>query len=314
VALSAVILLAITVAAIVTIRRFPFLFVGWFWYLGTLVPMIGLIQVGVQQMADRYSYFPLIGIFLAIAWLVPELARTGFVRERVLPITAIAALLLYSALAFGQVSYWRDSVTLLRHAQSCTPENVTIHNCLGAALYQAGKPAEAATEFQTAIRLAPPDAILRNGLASSYLLLGRKDEALAQYRLAATIDPSSVEALIGTASLLIDGGQLDEARSLLKRAHAIDPSNALIYCNLASFSIKSGDFAHALSYADLGLARNPQLYVCDFYAAQALRGQGRFEEAVRRLERFLEFAPGDAVAERELRLIREEQRAKQSSK
>jgi tetratricopeptide (TPR) repeat protein len=314
VALSAVILLAITVAAIVTIRRFPFLFVGWFWYLGTLLPMIGLVQVGVQQMADRYSYFPLIGIFLAIAWLVPELARAGFVRERVLPITAIAALLLYSALAFGQVSYWRDSVTLLRHAQSCTPENVVIHNCLGVALFQAGKPAEAAAEFQTAIRLAPPDAMLRNGLASSYLLLGRKDEALAQYRLAATIDPRSVEALIGTASILIESGQLDEARGPLERAHALDPNNALIDCNLASLSVKSGEFAQALSYADLGLARNPRLYVCDFYAAQALRGQGRFEEAVRRLERFLEFAPGDAVAERELRLIREEHRAKQSSK
>jgi tetratricopeptide (TPR) repeat protein len=314
VALAAVILLAITVAAILTIRRFPFLFVGWFWYLGTLVPMIGLVQVGAQQMADRYSYFPLIGVFLAIGWLVPELARAGFLRERVLPIAAIAALLLYSALAFGQVSYWRDSVTLLRHSQSCTPENVVIHNCLGAALFRAGKPAEAAAEFQTAIRLAPPDAILRNGLASSYLLLGRKDEALAQYRLAATIDPGSVEALIGMASILIEGGQLDEARGLLERARALDPHNALIYCNLASLSVKSGDFAQALAYADQGLARNPRLYVCDFYAAQALRGQGRFAEALRRLERLLEFAPGDAVAERELKLIREAQRAKESKR
>jgi Flp pilus assembly protein TadD len=177
---------------------------------------------------------------------------------------------------------------------------------------QAGKPAEAAAEFQTAIRLTPPDAILRNGLASSYLLLGRKDEALAQYRLAATIDPGSVGALVGMASILIEGGQLDEARGLLERAHALDPNNALIYCNLASLSVKSGDFAQALSYADQGLARNPRLYVCDFYAAQALRGQGRFDEALRRLERLLEFAPGDAVAERELKLIREAQRAKES--
>jgi protein O-mannosyl-transferase len=314
VALAAVILLAVTAAAIVTIRRFPFLFVGWSWYLGTLVPMIGLVQVGAQQMADRYSYFPLIGIFLSIAWLVPELAGAGFVRERVLPITAIAALLLYSVLAFGQVSYWRDSVTLLRHAQSCTPENVVIHNCLGAALFQAGKPAEAAAEFQTAIRLAPPDAILRNGLASSYLVLGRKDEALAQYRLAATIDPSSVEALVGMASILIEGARLDEARGLLERANALDPGDALIYCNWASLSVKTGDFAAAISYADQGLARNPRLYVCDFYAAQALRGQGRFDEAARRLERFLEFAPGDAVAERELKLIRDAQRAKESKK
>jgi len=314
VTLAAVILLAITVTAITAIRRFPFLFVGWFWYLGALVPMIGLVQVGVQQMADRYSYFPLIGIFLAIIWLVPELARAGIVRERILPFTAFAAVLLYSALAFGQVSYWRDSVTLLRHAQSCTPENVTIHSCLGAALIQAGKPAEAVVEFQTAIRLAPPDAILRNGLAASYLLLGRKDDALAQYRLAATIDPRSVEALIGMASILIEGGQLDEASRLLERALALDPGNALTYCNLASLSVKSADFPRALTYADQGLARNPQLYVCDFYAAQALRGEGRLDEAILRLERFLKFAPGDAVAERELKLIREAQKANRLGK
>jgi tetratricopeptide (TPR) repeat protein len=314
VTLAAVILLAITVTAIASIRRFPFWFVGWFWYLGTLVPMIGLVQVGVQQMADRYSYFPLIGIFLAITWLVPELARAGIVRERILPLTAFAAVLLYSALAFGQVSYWRDSVTLLRHAQSCTPENVTIHSCLGAALIQAGKPAEAVAEFQTAIRLAPRDTILCNGLAASYLLLGRKDDALTQYRHAITIDPGSVEALIGMASILIEGGQLEEARRLLERALALDPGNALIYCNLASLSVKSADFPRALSYADQGLARNPQLYVCDFYAAQALRGQGRLDEAIRRLERFLEFAPGDAVAERELKLIREAQKANRLGK
>jgi protein O-mannosyl-transferase len=312
VALAGLVLAAVSIAAILLIRRYPFLFVGWFWYLGTLVPMIGLVQVGVQQMADRYTYFPLIGIFLAVTWLVPELTPAGFFRERVLPITAVAAVALYSAMAFGQVSYWHDSLTLLRHSESCTPQNVMIHNCLGAALFREGKPAEAATEFKTAIRLSRPDAILYNGLAASYLAMGRKDEALEQYRLALALEPNLTEPLIGMASILIERGQLDEARRDLERARALDPDNALIYSNLASAAIKSGDFAQALSLAEEGLAKNPRLYLCDFYAAQALRGLGRFDEAIRRLERVLETAPGNAIVERELKLAREHQKANPS--
>jgi tetratricopeptide (TPR) repeat protein len=314
VALAAAILLVITVAAVAAIRRLPFLFVGWFWYLGTLVPMIGLVQVGVQQMADRYTYFPLIGIFLAIAWLLPELAPHGFIRERVMPIMAVAAIVLFSAISFNQVSYWHDSLTLLRHTHSCTTDNAMIHNCLASALFREGNPAEAAVEFQAAIKLSRPDASLHNGLGASFQIMGRKDEALEQYRRAAAISPQSVEALIGMASILIERGQLDDARAHLQRARELDADNALIYSNLASLSVKAGDFTQALSYADQGLGRNPRIYACDFAAAQALRGLGRFDEGIGRLQRLLEVAPGDPVIERELKLAREHQREISPSK
>jgi protein O-mannosyl-transferase len=314
VALAAAVLLAITVAAVVAIRRLPFLFVGWFWYLGTLVPMIGLVQVGVQQMADRYTYFPIIGIFLAVAWLLPELAPHGLIRERVMPITAVAAIVLFSAISFNQVSYWHDSLTILRHTQLCTADNAMIHNCLASALFREGNPAEAAVEFQAAIKLSRPDAGLHNGLGASFQMTDRKDEAFAQYRRATSIDPLSVEALIGMASILIERGQLSEARADLERAHKLDADNALIYANLASLSVKAGDFTQALSYADQGLQRNPQLYACDFDAAQALRGLGRFDEAIERLQRLSQVAPGDPIVERELKLAREHQREISSSK
>ena len=109
--LSAGLLLAMTAAAIVWRRRFPFLFVGWFWYLGTLVPTIGIVQIGIQQMADRYTYFPLIGIYLAVAWTGPLLVPAGLLRTRVLPVAATAILVLLAATTFSQVSYWHDSVT-----------------------------------------------------------------------------------------------------------------------------------------------------------------------------------------------------------
>jgi Flp pilus assembly protein TadD len=314
VGLAAAVLLAITVAAVVSIRRLPFLFVGWFWYLGTLVPMIGLVQVGVQQMADRYTYFPLIGIFLAVAWVLPELAPHGLIRERVMPITAVAAIVLFSAISFNQVSYWHDGLTILRHTQSCTTDNAMIHNCLASALFREGNPAEAAVEFQAAIKLSRPDASLHNGLGASFQMTGQKDEALAQYRRAASIEPLSVEALIGMASILIERGQLDEARADLERARELDADNALIYSNLASLSVKAGDFTQALSYAAQGLERNPRLYACDFAAAQALRGLGRFDQAIGRLQRLSEVAPGDPIIERELKLAGEHQRDISSSK
>jgi protein O-mannosyl-transferase len=314
VAVAGLVLAAISVAAVLLIRRFPFLFVGWFWYLGTLVPMIGLVQVGVQQIADRYTYFPLIGVFLAITWLVPELTPAGFLRERALPIAAVAAVVLFSATAFVQVGYWHDSLTLLRHAQSSTPDNPVIHDSLGAALFREGDSAEAADEYKTAIGMSEPQAHLYNGLATSYLASGRKDEALEQYRLALALEPDSTEALIGIAVILIDRGQLDEARRDLEHARELDPENAIVYSSLAAVAIKSGDFAQALAFADEGVARNAQLSLCDFYAAQALRGLGRFDEAISRLERALEIAPGNASLESELKLARAHERGNASSK
>ena len=149
--IAAALLLAISVAAIVWIRRFPFVFVGWCWYLGTLVPMIGLVQIGSQQMADRYTYFPLIGIFLAVTWLVPEVVPAGVLRARVLPGAALACLLLLAATTYGQIGYWHDSLTLLRHTQAVTAEGAAIHEFLGGAELAEGDPSDAVKELEQAV-------------------------------------------------------------------------------------------------------------------------------------------------------------------
>ena len=117
VALAAALLVAVSAAAVVFIRRLPFLFVGWFWYLGTLVPMIGLVQIGSQQMGDRYTYFPLIGVFLAVTWLVAEFVPAGALRTRVLPAAAVASLLLLAATSYSQIGYWHDN----RHPLAAFP-------------------------------------------------------------------------------------------------------------------------------------------------------------------------------------------------
>jgi protein O-mannosyl-transferase len=309
VAVAALVLLAISATAVMFVRRYPFLFVGWFWYLGTLVPMIGIVQIGTQQMADRYTYFPLSGVFLAVVWLAPELAPAGFLRQRVLPLAGVVWLALLAAITFGQVGYWQDSVTLLRHAQESTPNNSVVHEFLGSALLAENLPEEAAYELQAAIGLAPSYAPLHRDLATALEILSRSDEALAEYRAAEALDPQFVDAINGVARLLIDRGQLEEARRLLDRALALGPEDPVTYANLASLSIRTGDFAAALTYADHGLALNPRLYACDLRAAEALRGLRRYDEALARLERLEELAPGDAMVQQELAQTRAQKQA-----
>ena len=188
---AAGLLLPITAGALIWMRRYPFLFVGWFWYLGALLPTIGLVQIGIQQMADRYTYFPLIGIFLIIAWLGPELVPAGFLRTRVLPATAIASILLLAATTFSQISYWHDSVTLLRHSMECTPDSSHAHELLGEALISTGEVSEGVEELKQAIRTAAPYAPLHYALAVALEQLGRRDEAAEQYRQAEAIDERS---------------------------------------------------------------------------------------------------------------------------
>jgi tetratricopeptide (TPR) repeat protein len=301
-AIAAVVLVALTAAAIAFARRYPFLFVGWFWYLGTLVPMIGLVQIGSQGMADRYTYFPLIGVFIAVVWLAAELVPAGFLRTRALPAAGLLWLGLLTLTAFSQLTYWHDAVTLLRHSASCTADNSTVHEFLGSALLSENEPAEAATEFEAAIRLAGPYAPLHSDLASAYELLGRNDEAFAEYQSALSIDPQFVDALDGVARILIARGQFDEAQRLVDRARALDPDNPLTYANLAALSLQSGDFAAALANAERGLQLNPGLYACQLRAAQALRGLGRLDEAVARLSRLAEITPNDMFVQQELAL------------
>jgi hypothetical protein len=190
---AAGLLLAITASALIWIRRYPFLFVGWFWYLGALVPTIGLVQIGIQQMADRYTYFPLIGIFLSVAWLGPELVPAGVLRTRLVPVTAIASVVLLAATTFSQISYWHDSVTLLRHSMDCTPDSSHAHELLGDALISEGAVSEGVEELKQAIRTAAPYAPLHYSLAVALDRLGRRDEAAAEYRQAQTIDEQSAK-------------------------------------------------------------------------------------------------------------------------
>jgi len=146
-------LIGISYVAVKTASKHPYMIVGWLWYVGTLVPVIGLVQVGPQAMADRYTYIPLIGIFIMIAWGIPEAVASWRQKRVCLPVLGIGAVILLSALTWGQAAYWKNSHTLFKHAISVTEKNYTIHYNLGIALFDQGGKTEAITHFAEATRL-----------------------------------------------------------------------------------------------------------------------------------------------------------------
>ncbi|HXY33217.1 MAG TPA: hypothetical protein VEI07_03255, partial [Planctomycetaceae bacterium] len=151
-------LVAATAVAIVNLRRRPYLIVGWLWYLGTLFPLIGLIQIGKQRVADRYAYLPLLGLYLAVAWLIPSLLPSTRLRRWLLPVAAVGAVGVYAFLGFKEVQLWGDDVRLFEHALAVTQNNAMSRCSLGCALLGRGDHKAAIANLEDAIKLDPDDA------------------------------------------------------------------------------------------------------------------------------------------------------------
>jgi protein O-mannosyl-transferase len=188
------ILVLVTLGAWLLRRKRPYVITGWLWYLGVLVPVIGVLQGADHAYADRYTYLPQIGIYLAVTWMVADLLRNRFV-----PLAVIAApiLCVLSLIAMRQTTYWRDSVTLWRHAIECTRDNFLAHNNLGNALLQQGHAQEAVEEYRDTLQINPAYPGGHDDLGNALLKLGRVDEAIAECRKALQIEPSDRAISIG---------------------------------------------------------------------------------------------------------------------
>ncbi len=207
-------LVGITIVSIRLIRKAPYFVVGWFWYLGTLVPVIGIVQVGGQAMADRYAYIPLIGIFIVVTWGVPELISKWRYKEKVLSISVGIIIPLLLVTTWWQVSHWKNSITIFKHAIRVTdkkyPNFALIHNNLGIALFADGKNEEAISHFKTAIKLKPTHvkAYYNLGIA----LADRKiEEAISYYKMAIKLNPYYTNAHYNLGVILLQKGEMKEA-------------------------------------------------------------------------------------------------------
>jgi len=195
-------LAALTVAALRVRRSRPYLAVGWLWYLGTLVPVIGIVQVGLQARADRYTYIPLVGLGIALAWGAVDLARAWGLPRRALAALAGVAL---AALCVGtrlQLRHWRDTVTLFERAVAMTPESAVANHHLGLALVNAGRALDARPHLERAIELGAESAAARAGLAVAYEELGHHPESIENDRIALRLEPGQLFATLHLARVL----------------------------------------------------------------------------------------------------------------
>lgn len=246
-ALSGFVIIALSTFAILFRQRRP-LFVGWFWFLGTLVPMIGLVQVGVQSMADRYAYIPLLGIFVIVCWGGADLLRTLRVPTKVSAFVAAAILLAMGVALHRQVGFWSDNLTLWTHTLEVTGANYTAEDNLATALITSGRVVEAIPHLQRALFLRPDDPIATLNIATYEQMQGHYQAALDGYARVPQFTNSP--PLLATAKL--NSGyahysvkQYDNAQQDFEAALNLQPRNSAAYRGLGLVAQRAGDIAQA---------------------------------------------------------------------
>jgi len=246
VALAAAILLAISALVWWQAKSQPWLAVGWLWYLGTLVPVIGLLQVGDQALADRYTYFPLIGIFFAGTWAVKDLAQRIRLSRRWLAAAAVLTLAACLAATEHQLRYWRDSETLFAHALAVTADNATARLNLGGALQEANRPDEALVQYRQALKLDPASPEVYNNLGRLLNDAGKPSEALDYCRRAVALNEKSAPSHNGLGVVLAELGRYDEALDQFSAAARLNASYAAPRFQTGRVLLKVGREAEAL--------------------------------------------------------------------
>jgi tetratricopeptide (TPR) repeat protein len=214
---SVFLLIAITLAVFRMVKRFPYLATGWLWYIGTLVPVIGIVQLGTQAMADRYTYIPLIGIFIMVAWGIPDLLKKWKYRKEILLTSSAMIILCLSIITWTQVGYWRDSFTLLDHTLKVTDNNWHVYNGRGVAYGDLGNYRQAIDDFSRTIEIKPGFAEAYNNRGTAYSALGNYRQSIEDYGRAIEIKPGYAEAYNNRAFVYLkQGDNISGCRDALK--------------------------------------------------------------------------------------------------
>jgi tetratricopeptide (TPR) repeat protein len=306
-------LVVITVLVLGPGRRRPYLAVGWLWYLGTLVPVIGLVQVGGQAMADRYTYVPLIGLFLLLVWGVADLAEAYRVPHRSLAGAAALVLSACVVLTWVQVGHWKSTLRLWEHTVAVTENNFMAHVTLGTHYYQQGMLSDARREFKKALALDPGVAEPHANLAKVYGDLGLGQQAVAEYRQAVALDPQNPVFHNNLGSLLRDLGRPEEALAESRRAIALDPTYVAPHNNLGIVFAELGRHEEALAEFRRAIVLDPTYAQLHNNLGIVLADLGRLEEAQASLRRAIALDQAYAAPHTNLgRVLQEEGRLEEA--
>ena len=293
---SFLLLVSVTAVAIALRKQRPYLITGWLWYLGTLVPVIGLVQVGWQGRADRYTYLPQIGLYIAVTWALTDLTTSWRHRRTILSAAALLTIGLLSWGAWVQTSYWRDSETLFKHALAVTTNNDVAENNLGIVFLQKGQLDEAISLLKSAVDLRPDNSPAHENLAKALLQKGQVADALVHYRKLLELQPDNMEVHNIVGTVLVQQGHIREGVEEWQKVLEIQPDNGNALNNLAwvlatapDDSLRDGSRAVQLAEQALQISGDRIPIVFRTLAAAYAENQ-QFPQAIETAQQGLELA------------------------
>jgi Flp pilus assembly protein TadD len=301
------VLMIITYLTIRATERFPYFIVGWLWYLGTLIPVIGLVQVGLQSMADRYTYLPFIGIFIMIAWGVPELLNRWRYGRFAIASAAVGILLTLMVITYVQIGYWRNNIILYEHAIKVTSENYWAHYNLGLSLMKSGKMSDAFPQFQETLRIKPDDydALINVGVILAKR--GNLDAAVSLFERVLQFKPDSAKAHSNLGTALMQKGNIDEAIIHGREAIRLKSSDPENYFVLGRILAKNGNIDEAIVHYSRALQIKPDYADVHNSMGIILARKGKLDEAIFQFREALRIRPDFQEAHNNLQMALAEQ-------
>ncbi len=300
---AVLLLIMITAAAVRLRKRYPYAIVGWLWYLGTLVPVIGFVQVGDQSMADRYTYLPMIGLFMAIAWIVPDLLAGWRFRGIALTMLATCIIAALMTASLFQIRYWQNSLTLFARALNVTTNNHVMLTNMGATLAEQGKFEEAISHYQEALRIRPNDFAALYNLANALARQGKLEDAVSIYAKILQTQPGAAAAHNNMGIALSQLGRTDEAIVHFREALRIKPDFQDAGANLEKTLMGQTKAKKPVPEKVAIQPADPSSAEGQLRTGLSLFQEGRADEAIPRFEEALRLNPNLAAAHISLGLI-----------
>jgi protein O-mannosyl-transferase len=298
VVVCAFLLAIISAVVIYFLKKAAFLFVGWFWYLGALVPVVGFIQVGGQAMADRYTYLSSVGIAIMLAWGIPSLIRNKGVRKKILFPAGTASLAILSALTWQQCGYWKNSITLYNHALQVTKNNFLAHINLGTALSDEGKIKDSIDHYNEGILIKPGYATAYYSRGLAYFRLGQNQRAVEDYNEALRLKPDYVFAYNNRGSAYFCLGQYQLAIEDFNKAIRIKPDYAAAYNNRGNAYSNQGQYQRAIEDFNEAIRMKPTYTSAYYSRGNIYFSQSRYQLAIDDYNKEIIMKPGNADAYR----------------
>lgn len=315
-------------------RRFPFFAIGWFWFFGMLIPTVGLVQVGVQAMADRYTYLPSIGVFVLLAWGIGELHARWRWPKIALGVAAAAVLAACAVRTRDQLRHWQNSEALFLHTLAVTHKNYAAHNSLGhaylelrrvdeaiaqfnrtleicsdfpdahnnlgTAMLQKARPGEAIAQFKKALLARPNFALARYNLGTVLLQNGRTDEAIVEFEKVVALQPDDLPTRLNLGNAYLQKGQPDTAIAQYRAALASYPVNADLHNNLGQALLQTGQANEAIVHFQTALKIDPAHANAHYVLGELCLHRAQWEEAIIHFQKTLQVQPDDAEAHHHL--------------